>query len=63
MNALSIVDLALSGESDRASLNRIAADVGAARRAFCFFYVVNQGSRQRSSSKPSRIPVAFSDPA
>jgi isopenicillin N synthase-like dioxygenase len=43
MNALPIVDLALSGESDKASLNRIAADVGAASRDVGFFYVVNHG--------------------
>jgi isopenicillin N synthase-like dioxygenase len=43
MNALPIVDLALSGESDKASLNRIAAHVGAASRDVGFFYVVNHG--------------------
>jgi isopenicillin N synthase-like dioxygenase len=43
MNALPIVDLALSGESDKASLNRIAADVGAASRDVGFFYVINHG--------------------
>jgi isopenicillin N synthase-like dioxygenase len=43
MNRLPIIDLAQSGESDEASLNRIAADVGAACRDVGFFYLVNHG--------------------
>ena len=40
-NALPIVDLASSDESDEASLTRIAAEIGAACREVGFFYVVN----------------------
>jgi len=40
---LPIVDLRSSGESDGASLTRIAADVGAACRDVGFLYVVNHG--------------------
>jgi isopenicillin N synthase-like dioxygenase len=40
---LPVVDLASSGESDEASLTRIAAAVGAACRDVGFFYVVNHG--------------------
>ncbi len=40
---LPIVDLASSGESDEASLTRIAAEIGSACRDVGFFYVVNHG--------------------
>jgi isopenicillin N synthase-like dioxygenase len=46
-DTLPIVDLASSGESDEASLTRIAADVGAACRDVGFFYVVNHGVEPR----------------
>ena len=42
-DALPIIDLGSSRESDGASLTRIAAEVGAACRDAGFFYVVNHG--------------------
>jgi isopenicillin N synthase-like dioxygenase len=42
-DTLPFVDLESSAESDRASLTRMAAGVGAACRNVGFFYVVNHG--------------------
>jgi isopenicillin N synthase-like dioxygenase len=42
-DTLPIIDLGSSGESEGASLTRIAAEVGAACRDVGFFYVVNHG--------------------
>jgi isopenicillin N synthase-like dioxygenase len=43
LDTLPILDLALLGASDGASLTRVAGDVGAACRDVGFFYVVNHG--------------------
>ena len=42
-DTLPIIDLGSSGEGDRASLKRIATEVGAACRDVGFFYVVDHG--------------------
>ena len=46
MDTLPVIDLGSSREGDGASLNRTAADVGAACRDIGFFYVVNHGAPQ-----------------
>jgi isopenicillin N synthase-like dioxygenase len=54
-DTLPIIDLASSGESEGASLTRIAAEVGAACRDVGFFYVVNHGVA------PELIAKAFAE--
>jgi isopenicillin N synthase-like dioxygenase len=58
-DALPIIDLALLGEGDGASLTRIAAAVGAACRDVGFFYVVNHGVARELIAKTFAQSHAF----